>query len=86
MTREDILATVIQVLAAVAPEVDFTRVRTDRSLRDQVDIDSYDFLNVVVALHDRLGVDIPESDYDQLISLDSTADYLRARLSAEKPT
>ena len=45
-------------------------------LREQVDIDSFDFLNAVICLHEKLGVDIPEADYGQLATLDGTVDYL----------
>ena len=49
-------------------------------LRDQLDIDSFDFLNVVIRLHDKLGVDVPEADYQKLVSLDSAIGYLASRL------
>lgn len=85
MSPDDIRRIVIQTLGEVAPEVDFGRVRPDRPLRDQLDIDSYDFLSVVVALHDRLGIDIPESDYHRLGTLDSTTEYFAARLPEPNP-
>ena len=53
---------------ASRPEGDYDRLKPDRPLRDQLDIDSYDFLNVIVALHERLGVDIPETDYQKLLT------------------
>ena len=49
-------------------------------LRDQLDIDSFDFLDVVIRLHDKLGVDVPEADYQNLATLDSAIDYLASRL------
>jgi len=55
------------------------RGRVDKPFRDQVDIDSFDFLNVVIRLHEKLGVDIPEADYGKLATLASTVDYLAAR-------
>ena len=51
-------------------------------LRDQLDIDSYDFLNVVVALHERLGVEIPEADYQKLLTLNGEVDYLAGKSGA----
>ncbi len=80
MTRDEIRAAVLEALGRVAPEGDYDRLKPDRPLRDQLDIDSYDFLNVVVDLHDRLGVDIPEADYQKLSTLQATVDYLAARL------
>ncbi len=75
-TREEITALVIDTLSAIAPEVDFAAIAPDQPLRAQVDIDSFDFLNVIIRLHEKLEVDIPEADYGQLATLDGTVDYL----------
>ena len=80
MTRQDIRAALIEALSSIAPEGDYAALRGDRPLRDQLDIDSFDFLNVVIRLHDKLGVDVPEADYQNLLTLDSAIDYLAARL------
>lgn len=82
MSPDEIRSTVLDVLGSVAPEGDYARLRADRPLRDQLDIDSYDFLNVIVRLHEQLGVEIPEADYAKLGTLDATVDYLAARLGA----
>ena len=75
-SRDEIRALVIDNLSAIAPEVDFAAIAPDKPLREQVDIDSFDFLNVIVRLHEQLKVDIPEADYSQLATLDSMVDYL----------
>lgn len=80
MTNDEIRASVLDALASVAPEGDYARLEPDRPLRDQLDIDSYDFLNVVIHLHEQLGVDIPEADYQKLATLDMTVAYLAAKL------
>jgi acyl carrier protein len=80
MTKDEIRQALIDALSAIAPEGDYARLKPDRPLRDQLDIDSYDFLNVMVALHDALGVDIPEADYQKLSTLTAAVDYLSARL------
>lgn len=80
MTRENIRAALIEALCAIAPEGDYAGLRGDRPLREQLDIDSFDFLNVVIRLHDKLGVDIPEAEYRKLATLDSAIDYLASRL------
>ncbi|HXV07101.1 MAG TPA: acyl carrier protein [Burkholderiales bacterium] len=82
MDQADIRRALIDALASVAPEGDYDRLKPDRPLRDQLDIDSYDFLNVVVHLHEQLGVDIPEADYQKLATLDSAVAYLAPRLGA----
>jgi acyl carrier protein len=78
-TREQIRAALQDILGAIAPEADFDAIAPDKLLRDQLDIDSYDFLNVVIRLHETLGVDIPETDYGKLATLNGTLDYLVAR-------
>jgi acyl carrier protein len=81
MTRDEIRSALLDTLASVAPEADLDALKPERPLRDQLDIDSFDFLNVVVRLHDKLGVDIPEADYPKLITLNGALDYLETRLT-----
>ena len=76
MSRDEIRALVIDTLAGIAPEVDFATIASGQPLRGQVDIDSFDFLNVIIRLSERLKVDIPEADYGQLATLDGALDYL----------
>jgi acyl carrier protein len=76
MTREELDAAVFEALGSVAPEADRATLRRDLPLRDQIDLDSMDYLRFIVALHDRLGVDVPESDYPRLATLDGAVDYL----------
>ena len=71
---------VIAALQAVAPEVEPDELRRDRPLRDQVDLDSMDWLNVIVGFHERFGVDIPEADYARLTTLDTIVAYLSGKL------
>jgi acyl carrier protein len=80
MTPQDIRTALIDALSSIAPEGDYAALRGDRLLRDQLDIDSFDFLNVVIRVHDQLGVEIPEADYPKLATLDSAIDYLSSRL------
>lgn len=85
MTRDELKRIVVDSLMRVAPETDPASLRPGVSFRDQLDLDSMDFLNFVVALHERLGIDIPEVDYPRLYSLDEAADYLAARSTGAKP-
>ena len=82
MTADDIRATVLKLLAEVVPGTDPAAIEPGVNFRDQLDMDSMDFLNLVIALHERLGVDIPEIDYPKLSSLDGCVTYLIARLEA----
>jgi len=76
MTREEIKATVLRILGEIAPEADLTRLKPDVSFRDQLDIDSMDFLNFVIALDEELDVRIPESDYPKLSTLEGSVELL----------
>ncbi len=79
MDPAEIRTTIAQVLATIAPEVDLEALDARTPLRDQVDLDSMDFLNLIVGLHERLQIDIPESDYARLVSLDDLVAYLAAK-------
>ncbi|MBL8350751.1 MAG: acyl carrier protein [Burkholderiaceae bacterium] len=79
MTDAGILAGVLDTLAAIAPEVAGGELVADRALRQQVDLDSMDWLNFLIGLHQRFGVDIPEADYAKLVDLRTIVDYLAAR-------
>jgi acyl carrier protein len=78
--REQLKATALAVLRGIAPEVDTDDIAPGTPLRNQVDLDSMDWLNFLIGLHQRLGVDIPEADYAQLVTLDNVLDYLQQRL------
>lgn len=80
MKLQDIHAGVIAAIKAIAPEIEQDALVTGQPLRAQVDLDSMDWLNVLVGLHQRFGVDIPESDYARLGSLDDIAAYLADKL------
>jgi acyl carrier protein len=84
MTRDDLRATILRVLGDIAPEADLHGLRPDRELRDQLDLDSMDMLNAVIALHHALGIDVPEADYGRLATLDGAVDYLAGRLEDER--
>lgn len=79
MTETELRRTVLETLGEIAPEADLDAVAPDKDLREELDLDSMDFLNFVIALHEKLGVDIPEADYPQLQSLDGAVGYLAAK-------
>ena len=77
--REALMTTVVTLLSAIAPELEPQALAPERPLRQQVDLDSMDWLNFLLSLHQRFGVDIPEVDYARLVSLNDVVDYLQAR-------
>ena len=78
MTKEEIRTAVLAALRSVAPEVDLTTLRSDVPIRDQADLDSMDFLHFVLELHATLGVDVPESAYREVATLDGCIAYVAA--------
>jgi acyl carrier protein len=83
MTPDDLRAAVLRALGGVAPEADLENLKPDVSFREQLDIDSMDFLNFVIALHKELQVEIPESDYPKLANLHAAVEYLNSRRDAQ---
>jgi len=81
MTEEHIRGVVREELGNIAPEMDLTTLDPSADLREAVDIDSMDFLNFVIAVHRRLGVEIPELDYPKLATLDGAVTYLKAKVT-----
>lgn len=76
MTEEELRETALRVLRKIAPEANPARIDHREDLREKLDLDSMDFLNFVIGLHEALGVDIPEADYARLSSLDGIVEYL----------
>jgi acyl carrier protein len=80
MTEAEIRQIVGQALSNVAPEADLEAIDPSKDLRDQIDIDSVDFLNFLIALDHELGVDIPDADVAKLVTLDGCVAYLNDRI------
>lgn len=80
MNETEIRRAIVEELGNIAPETDPASVDPQANLRDALDIDSMDFLNFVVALHNRLHVDIPEADYAKLSTIAGATAYLAAKL------
>lgn len=81
MTRAELSDHILRALSRVAPEVRGRAVPPDANLREALDLDSMDLLNFAVALHHELAVDIPETDYQRLSTLDDITGYLSDRLT-----
>ena len=75
MTRDKTKAILAEVLAGIAPEADLSTVAEDDELREVLDLDSMDFQNLVIGLHERAGAPIPEADYPRLVTLDGMVAY-----------
>lgn len=82
MQATELRNTVFAILKSIAPEIEPAELDAAAPLREQIDLDSMDYLNFIVGMHEKLKVDIPESDYQKLVSLDDIVNYLREKLSA----
>jgi len=80
MKEPELREIILDALQELAPEADLNQLSPDEDLRRALDIDSFDFLNVLIALHETLGIDIPESDYGKLNTLSGMLGYLSERL------
>ena len=80
MSEAEISSAVSKILRKIAPEANLDRIGPDENLREALDIDSFDFLNVLIGLHEDLKVEIPESDYQKLRTLNDLVSYLSNRL------
>lgn len=80
MTDAEIQQAVFDGLRKIAPEADPRQLQPAANLREALDIDSFDFLNFLIALHQRLGVEIPEADYGRLTTLSTLVQYLSDKL------
>jgi acyl carrier protein len=81
MTKEDCKRLVLDIISEIAPDEDLGSVKHDVRLRDQLDLDSMDFLDIVMELRKKYGINVPEADYIKLASLDSCAEYLTPKFN-----
>ncbi len=82
MTRETIKNIILEIIADIDEDAEFDSLKADQPLRDQLDLDSMDFLDIVMELRKRYQLQIPEDDYPQLATLDSCVNYLEPKLQA----
>lgn len=80
MTADQIKEEILAILRDIAPDEDLTQLDGEVAFRDQMELDSMDFLDIVMELRKRHRIQIPESDYDQLASMMSTVAYLEPRM------
>ena len=84
MTKEATKQIVLDIIAEIAPDEELDGLKHDVRLRDQLDLDSMDFLDIVMELRKQHGIEVPEEDYPELASLDSCAHYLTPLFNAQK--
>jgi acyl carrier protein len=82
MNQDEVRSQILTILHRAAPEVDLKNIDSGQSLRESLDIDSFDFLNVIIGIHEKFSVEIPESEYQNVSTLDSMVQYVSRRLNA----
>ncbi len=83
MTKDEVKQIVLDIIAEIAPDEDLSEIKPDVRLRDQLDLDSMDFLDIVMELRKQHGIEVPEDDYPQLASLDSCGEYLTPKFASK---
>ncbi len=79
MTKEQIKQTIIEQILEIAPDIEEDEIMPDENLQRSLEIDSFDFLRVLTALYERLGVEVPEADYGKVDTLEHMTDYFAQR-------
>ncbi len=79
-SNEHIKETLIIILGSIAPEADYDELDPQADIQRALDIDSFDFLNFLIGIEEFLGINVPEADYGQLVSLNDVIVYITARL------
>ena len=82
MDETMIRETVLRLVGQVAPEVDLGTVDPGEDLREQLDLDSMDILNLAIGLFQATGVEVPERDYGRIVTVDGAVEYLTGRMAA----
>jgi len=81
MTKEEVQKIVIDIIEEIAPDEDVSDIKPEVRLRDQLDLDSMDFLDIVMELRKQHGIEVPEEDYPKLASLESCGEYLTPKFN-----
>lgn len=81
MTAEETRQAVIDIITDIAPDEDLGNLKDDQPLRDQIDLDSMDFLDIVMELRKRHSIEVPEADYPELNTMAGCVNYLQPKMS-----
>jgi acyl carrier protein len=80
MTKQEVKSVLMEIVAEIIPDEDLTGLKDDIPIREQVELDSMDFLDIIMELRKRYGIEVPEDDYMQLATIDSSVAYLEPRM------
>lgn len=80
MNKEEIKSAIIKNILDIAPDIEESEIEANENIQSSLEIDSFDFLKILTAMNEQVGVEVPESDYAKVASLESMAEYFLARL------
>ena len=83
MTEDQVKQIVVDIITEIAPDEDTSNIKPEINLRDQLDLDSMDFLDIVMELRKQHNIEVPEEDYPKLASLASCGEYLTPKFNAK---
>ncbi len=86
MTENDVQKLILDIIHDIAPDEDLSDVKPDERLRDQLDLDSMDFLDIVMELRKRHSIEVPEDDYMELSTLNGCVNYLLPKFKEQAAT
>ena len=80
MTKEKIRSLILEIISEIVPDEDLSNLKGDIRIREQIELDSMDFLDIIMELRKRYGIEVPEGEYMELATLDSSVSYLEPRM------
>ena len=80
MSRDELKEEIIKQILIIAPEIEEDEIEDDENIQTSLEIDSFDFLKILTALNESLGVEVPESDYAKVLSLNAMVEYFMERV------
>ena len=80
MTKQEIKSVIIRQILEIAPDIEENEIIDDENIQSSLDIDSFDFLKILTAMFEEIGVEVPESDYSQVDTLTNMVEYFSKRL------
>lgn len=83
MTQEHIRSAIIEQILEIAPDIDEVDIIPDNNIQRSLEIDSFDFLKILTALNEILGIEVPESDYAKVDTLDHMCEYFLVQLETK---
>ena len=81
MEKSEVRKIIVDIIAEIAPDEDLSNLKDDVRLRDQLELDSMDFLDIVMELRKQYNIEVPEADYPHLESLQSCVEYLHPKFN-----